>query len=159
MKSVTICAAAWEAIEAAATRALPRETGGLLLGYYVGDEACVVRCVEVRDPDASSVRYRRDADGGTAALKKAMASHPDGSTGYVGEWHSHPAASGPSTTDCKAVRQLASDGNHDVLLIVAVNTASGWCGHAINATPAGDVQPLTLRLVDQRTEDRLEYEH
>ncbi|MBU8763327.1 Mov34/MPN/PAD-1 family protein [Micrococcus luteus] len=154
MRVATINAHTWAQLVDAASRALPRETGGLLLGYYIASEPHIVQCVEVPDPVATSARYRRDAATAAAALRQAVASETDNATGYIGEWHSHPGPNGPSETDSLALRQLAVAGAHDVLLVVIARASTDWIGHVREATPDGNLQRLMLQVAPNR-EDHL----
>lgn len=157
MRVATINADAWTELTQTASRALPRETGGLLLGYYIETEPHIVQCVEVPDPTATCVRYRRDATIAAATLRQTRALGPENTTGYIGEWHSHPGPNGPSETDSLALRQLAKAGAHDVLLVVVARTATDWISHAREAKPDGNLQRLVLEVASSRKDHPHEF--
>lgn len=157
MTFATIDDDAWVELTHAATRALPRETGGLLLGYYIASQPHIARCLEIPDRAATAVRYRRDATVAAAMLRQTMAPYPEDTTGYIGEWHSHPAPVGPSDTDLLALRKLAEAGKHDVLMVVAAHTTEGWIGHARQAILEGSIQHLLLRATSQKKDHNNEF--
>lgn len=135
---------AWRAITRASRRTLPREVGGLLLGYYTRKGPLVVAAPVVPDPRATRIRYRRDATTARRILEEHMGRDRSELTGYVGEWHSHPLPVGPSGTDIGSVRALAQAGGHDVRLLVAALGPGGWTGHACNVTSEGAVQTVRV---------------
>lgn len=125
-------------------RALPREVGGLLLGYYTLSGPLVVAAPVIPDPRATRVRYRRDATAARRILEEHLHRDLSQLTGYVGEWHSHPMPIGPSATDLSSVRALAQAGGHDVTLLVLALGPGGWTGHARNVTPEGALHTIPL---------------
>jgi len=136
--------AIWRSLTISARQALPREVGGILLGYYTVEGPRVVAAPVVPDPRATRIRYRRDAE---AAGRILAACQQDDSTnllGYLGEWHTHPLPIGPSSADLLSVRRLAEDGGHDVALVVLALRLLRWEIHVRNATPAGTVQTVPV---------------
>lgn len=104
---------------ATASAALPKETGGILLGWRELDAVVVTRLVEVVDPDAGSATYTRNRAAAETALQRALATVPSRDlVGYVGEWHVHPAVQGPSWQDRRELRAVARASPHAVALIV-----------------------------------------
>jgi len=142
--SLTFTRPAWRAVTRSSSRALPREVGGLLLGYYTVGGPLVLAAPVVRDSRATRVRYRRDATAAKQILDEHVHRDQAGLTGYVGEWHSHPLPIGPSGTDIDAVRALAQAGRHDVALLVMALGPSGWVGHARNVTAEGDLHTIRV---------------
>ena len=142
--SLTFTTPTWHALSRASRRALPREVGGLLLGYYTQEGPLVVAAPVVPDPRATRLRYRRDAATAASILNAHVSRDREELIGYLGEWHSHPLPIGPSKTDITSIRALAHEGMHDVLLLVVALGPAGWTGHALNITPEGDVVPLPL---------------
>ncbi|MFF1400774.1 Mov34/MPN/PAD-1 family protein [Streptomyces sp. NPDC058287] len=91
---------------------LPRETGGILLGYREDADIVVTHALVVDGPGASTHRYVRDDVRANARLAAFLAPRAESDpTGYVGEWHSHPAPFGPSPTDVAAMQATARE--HD----------------------------------------------
>ena len=105
------------AIEAA-DAARPLETGGILVGTEIDRRTTVSGVVEVVDPDAKPNRYH--VAEGLVAEALALAKEADPRVGYLGEWHSHPDGSGPSTLDVATMLSIAagSDCANPVLLLV-----------------------------------------
>jgi proteasome lid subunit RPN8/RPN11 len=112
---------------AAAQRAHPAETGGVLLGVYVaGARPWIVEAVTVPSAVASGTYYELGRDERPAAVDEARAR--DARLGYIGDWHSHPADVGPSTVDASTMRHLGADlaaGCPHPVLIVARRGARG----------------------------------
>lgn len=109
-------------LRAAAEAALPRETGGLLLGWWdTGDasEVIVVRhAIEVPDKRATPTSWVRRPRAAQAELSRALAalSHP--LLGYVGDWHSHPEAYPASGPDQASLLHTSLQYKHPVLLLI-----------------------------------------
>lgn len=135
---------AWASLSGEATAALPRETGGILLGHRTPGAIHVSQALTVPDARATRVRYRRDFDAAADLLKERLAHDDTGLLGYLGEWHTHPLPIGPSSTDESAIRSLAADGNHDIALLVVALTSRGWRAHCRLAKPDGRIQPCTF---------------
>lgn len=145
-RSMSVTAEAWRSLAAAGNRALPREVGGLLLGHYTEEGLRVVAAPVVADPRATRIRYRRDAAVAAQILEEWVRADTTGLLGYVGEWHTHPLPVRPSRTDARATLRLAARGGHEVALLVLALGTRGWSGHARNATPAGDILSVDLRV-------------
>ncbi len=146
MTTLDVDLLAWRSLAQAARHALPRETGGLLLGHFTATGPLVIATPEVPDPRSTRIRYQRDARMAKRVLDRHMDSDGTGLLGYLGEWHSHPLPVGPSRTDLQAVRALAVDGEHDVFLLVAALGSRGWSGQALHATVAGDFVPMSVHV-------------
>ena len=126
--------------------ALPRETGGLLLGHFANDEPIVTLAPTILDRRATRIRYRRDAPAAASTLGHHIAADESGLLGYLGEWHTHPLPIGPSATDVHASGRLAHAGGHDIALLVLALGSRGWSGHALNADPKGNVEPIKFNV-------------
>lgn len=110
---------AYEVIASATARQLPRETGGILLGYREDANVAVTHALVVDGHRASTHRYVRDDVRANALLAQFLAQRAgDDPTGYVGEWHSHPAPSGPSPTDVAEMRATAREHDGPIALLV-----------------------------------------
>lgn len=88
---------AFAAMRTAADAAHPLESGGILVGVYVDGRPWVTRAIELASTDRGHNHYRIPGDATQPAVKAARAE--DSRLGYLGDWHSHPADSGPSPTD------------------------------------------------------------
>jgi len=107
-------------IRRASDAAHPNETGGLLLGVYVGRRRpWVVQAVVVPSLYAGSTSYELPAGARPKAVDAAR--RMDKRLGYLGDWHAHPRDVGPSSADQATMRGLAGDQEarcpHPVLLI------------------------------------------
>lgn len=90
--------------------ATPEETGGLLLGYTAADGTKVLRDAIGPGPRASHASATFDPDQAwqTAELARRYL-QSDGVLGYLGDWHSHPGATGtPSRRDLGTLRLIAN---------------------------------------------------
>lgn len=115
---LTLDPALEEELHALAAAAHPRETGGLLLGWWQDGVPVVVAVVEVPDPSASSHRWTRDEPRAADALAVVRRTFPS-DVGYVGDWHSHPADVGPSMQDLRAIRRASRQFDDALVLAVA----------------------------------------
>jgi proteasome lid subunit RPN8/RPN11 len=105
-------------VEGAAARAHPRETGGILLGWWEEPAVRVELAVEVPDPDATGHGWTRHERAAQLALDEARraAEHPW--LGYVGDWHTHPAVCDASRNDVIAIRRASRQYDHPLALLV-----------------------------------------
>jgi integrative and conjugative element protein (TIGR02256 family) len=136
-----------DAVEAACA-ALPRETGGILLGFHTPDAVVVTRVVVVEDRRSTRFSYVRRRRRAQAALAAARDSAPP-VVGYVGEWHTHPADQPPSRTDFVSLGQTAQSASTRVaLLVVALpgdRPAETYAGVAARrgVFPIAAIDPVT----------------
>jgi integrative and conjugative element protein (TIGR02256 family) len=105
-------------ISSAAAAAQPCETGGLLLGWWDDGRVVVRYAVEVADPNATTNSWSRDEHPAQDALDAALADHEHPWLGYVGDWHSHPAACGPSRQDMTSIQRASSEYKQPLVLLV-----------------------------------------
>ena len=108
----------------AAAQAVPRETGGVLLGCTIDERTVVTDAVIVSDEQATATSFKVPANA-TAEIVAAAREH-DSRIGYVGEWHSHTQAGGPSALDVATMIEIASDTPEraPVLMLVTVTPES-----------------------------------
>lgn len=124
---------AWDAMVAAAGADAMRETGGVLLGWRHDRGVYVQAAVQVPDARARHTLYRRRHRPAAEVLEAALVDLPAGSpVGYVGEWHSHPAPTGPSWVDRREMRRISKQRTDAVGLLVCAYDA-----HSRTWTPAG----------------------
>lgn len=96
---------ALQAITTASRQHLPFECGGILLGYRGPSRIVVTQALVVPTTTPSTTRYTRDDTAANAMLRDFVRGREPGDpVGYVGEWHSHPAPSCPSSIDIGALR-------------------------------------------------------
>lgn len=94
-----------------AEKALPWETGGLLLGYRVSDSEVVVN--QIIGPGPRAV-HRLDSFNPDAAWQAGEIAERYADAGrnldYLGDWHTHPQGSANlSRRDRKTLRLIAND--------------------------------------------------
>lgn len=117
--SIDVRPDAYETIAAATAKHLPLEIGGILLGYHEDHDVVVTHALAVDSAAATKDRYVRDDVLANAGLAEFLANRAeDDPIGYVGEWHSHPAPSGPSSIDRDAMRAAARASDVPVALLV-----------------------------------------
>jgi integrative and conjugative element protein (TIGR02256 family) len=121
-------------ITAAAAAASPHETGGLLLGWWDGGRVVVRHAVEVTDPYATASSWSRDECPAQVALDTALAEHEHPWLGYVGDWHSHPAACSVSAQDLASIRRASRQYDQPLVLLIhrsddAIETIGAHRGH------------------------------
>jgi hypothetical protein len=109
---------AMESIKGFAEAALPRETGGLLLGWWEPDIVIVKHAIEVPDPEATPTSWRRTEATAQHALDQALQHLAHAWLGYVGEWHSHPSPCPPSATDLAAIAGASRQFTEPLALLV-----------------------------------------
>ena len=121
---------AYETIASETAKRLPVEAGGVLLGYREDSDLVVTHALVVESRDATTDRYVRDDRLANALLTEFLAPRAvDDPIGYIGEWHSHPAPSGPSPIDVAAVRATAKVSHGPIaLLVYAPGDAGGFVG-------------------------------
>lgn len=117
--SIDVRADAHETIASEAAKRLPLETGGILLGYREADNLVITHALVVDGGGATKDRYVRDDVRANERLAGFLSDRAeDDPIGYVGEWHSHPAPSGPSTIDRNAMRAAAKAADGPVALLI-----------------------------------------
>lgn len=139
---------AWRAV--VESRCTARESGGILLGCRHRDGIYVSQFIEVPDPQANATSYLRLHQSASEALKAALKSLPQQSSlGYVGEWHSHTAPVGPSSTDRRQLRRISRRVADEIAFVVVAHgpdagkwTALGMCAHR------GSTRPATVEQTD-----------
>lgn len=128
--------------------ALPKETGGILLGFRTADKVVVTRVVVVNDPRSTRTRYLRRRRRAQQQLTEALADAP-AVVGYVGEWHTHPENQSPSGMDLRAVGETARLADGAIaLLVVAFPTSSKPQLYARAALRRNDWPIPTIDTVD-----------
>jgi proteasome lid subunit RPN8/RPN11 len=115
-------------ILSAACRNHPKEIGGVLIGVHAEGRPWVTLAVTVPPARAHATYYEIPAGARHQAV--AAARRRDKRLGYLGDWHSHPIDVGPSDTDRKTMRDLASDSrsgcSRPVLLIARRRGEHYW---------------------------------
>lgn len=126
-RQLTVAAKAWETVRDVSERALPREAGGILVGYRMGADVVVDRALEVPDPDADRHGYVRRQAKAQRVLDDVLDAEPRSSLlGWVGDFHSHPADRPPSAQDRRTLRQNARADGQALAMLIAVHQGEGW---------------------------------
>jgi integrative and conjugative element protein (TIGR02256 family) len=146
--SLFVSAQARDALRAAARKSAGKERGGLLIGYRDGNDIVVEDIVEVPDATAGCTSYLRRERPARRALSAYLArTSAEDVTGYVGEWHTHPAPLPPSPTDQHTMRTMARKNRNPVALVVAAHDPDGGTVelHALVSKPDTARSRLTGR--------------
>jgi integrative and conjugative element protein (TIGR02256 family) len=98
--------------------ALPRETGGILIGWRNNGNVIITDALVVADDQADRTNYNRRQASGRAVLNRYLATATTPLAGYVGEWHTHPEPSPPSATDLASIAGAATQTDAPVAMIV-----------------------------------------
>lgn len=152
--SVHIVDSALDEARTLAGAALPKETGGILLGHRRDGEVIVQRFLEVPDEEAGPTRYGRRYASAQAVLDVALTQlRPAFLLGYVGEWHSHPGKAGPSRQDVRELRQSARQTLHPIALIVLCFDGQSWSPGAWIARRRSSRPAEVIELLDGDSEE------
>ena len=111
---------------AAAAKAHPLETGGILVGVHTdGGHPWVTSAIEITTSDRGRHHYKIPSGATQPGVHSARRRDPR--LGYLGDWHSHPADIGPSATDLAtlAFYSIKHPRTPNPTLIVVRNTTGG----------------------------------
>lgn len=119
-------------------QSLPRETGGILLGYYDFNvnSLCIVDALPAPpDSVATGGSFERGVAGVAEAVEEARR-RTAGVVSYVGEWHSHPPghSADPSQDDIYQLIYLALGMGDDGLPAVSLIVGEGGDLQALGAS-------------------------
>lgn len=148
-QTVYLTALAQKSIVQAAESALPRETGGILLGYRLPSAVVVTKAHEVVDRDATPTSYTSDGSLIQAALDELSPGEPP-KTGFVGPWHAHPADSPHSSIDMQALKRITRQYSEPIVSVVAVRTVDGYRldAHVARKVRATRVRHLKAKIIE-----------
>lgn len=107
--------------------ALPKETGGILLGFRTPEGLVATRLLVVEDRSSSGhsyLRRRRPAQ----RLLDDVRLQAGAAVGYIGDWHTHPLDVGPNRADARSVAAACRDAGGPVALLVLSYSGLGL-GH------------------------------
>lgn len=116
--SVQMRTGAASAIHEYAEHAAPKETGGLLLGWWDRNRIVIEDITEVADAGATTNSWVRHEDLAQKSLRDILATSTSGLLGYVGDWHSHPANCGASGPDIHALKRASKQYHLPIMLMV-----------------------------------------
>lgn len=108
----------------------PNETGGMLVGRFGGNRVLIEHATRP-GPRAQrlSHRFKRDGDYSQQVLDRIVA-ESKGERDYIGEWHSHPAQSGPSAQDVAAMSWIANNSRYaidrPILVLCTCKSVDTW---------------------------------
>jgi integrative and conjugative element protein (TIGR02256 family) len=152
---ISLSADAVETIRNAAWAAVPRETGGILIGWRGGATQLTVSvhtALVVEDPAAARTTYELNRDRAQTALDAYRAGQQDHNLGYVGEWHSHPAPQPPSRQDLRSLRASARLASGPVALVVPalVPAQKGLTWHGLVAERRTLLRSVKIHTTDPK---------
>jgi len=125
---IEVGAEEWTTIVTEAIRALPQETGGILMGRWVGPTAALVTDVIGPGPNASHRATSFDPDQAWQETEVARTwAARLGGVAYLGDWHTHPGGwPRPSREDRIAADLIAASNDSGVhrptMLIVGIRS-------------------------------------
>jgi integrative and conjugative element protein (TIGR02256 family) len=131
------------------TRALPYETGGVLVGFVEGTTACVTHTIGP-GPRAIHRRtgFQRDGDYAQDQINQ-LYEQSGGKVDYLAEWHSHPKPIAPSPMDLQSMRDISQDEKYlrpEPLLLLAVQVRrSVWQFYAYQYRD-GELTELSIQV-------------
>jgi proteasome lid subunit RPN8/RPN11 len=102
---VVLAEEALQSMVAAASRAAPVETGGVLIGVDLPDGVWITRALEVRLVAGTRTAFRIPA--GATHQVVDLIRQADPRLGYIGDWHSHPADLPASPRDLRSLAAIA----------------------------------------------------
>jgi proteasome lid subunit RPN8/RPN11 len=111
---------------AAAVRAHPFETGGILIGVHLDGEPWVTAAIEIASTDRGRHHYKIPSGETHPAVHAAR--RVDNRVGYLGDWHTHPNDVGPSSIDLAtlALISMRHPRTPNPTLVVVRNTSHGY---------------------------------
>ena len=115
---VQMRAGAANTIYEGADRAAPKETGGLLLGWWDKDRIIIEDANELTDKGATTNSWMRHEAQAQESLSHVLESSSE-LIGYVGDWHSHPANCGASGPDIYALKRASKQYQLPIVLVVS----------------------------------------
>ena len=137
-------------IRTSAEMSLPRETGGILIGYRNETAIAVTTAIEVPDPNATANQYNRSRPVAQRLLDERLACERTTSAlGYVGEWHSHSYDVPASPRDRRTLRRNGLADGDSIALIVTRCTPEGWAEAGyVTTRPWAKLKPFgTVKLI------------
>jgi integrative and conjugative element protein (TIGR02256 family) len=139
-----------DALAGAANRALPYETGGLLIGWRDGEHVVVRGWLELGTTNPRTNRFAINTEKATKVLKRYLRTSSNPLEGYVGAWHTHPALAPPSGTDLETFGASAA-ATHAPLAFVVLATDGvastayvAWSGRRGNRVIVNTLTSITV---------------
>jgi integrative and conjugative element protein (TIGR02256 family) len=135
----------------------PMETGGILVGRFKEEQAEIVEAIGP-GPNAQHASHFFKRDGQFAQTQLDLAYEKFvGQYDYVGEWHSHCAVQGPSSTDIQSIAWISTNASyrqpHPLLLIPQYHPQTKQWQCVIFQWQSGKLKKLTL--VDTKKDTNL----
>lgn len=133
---------AHETIASSTAKALPDETGGILLGYRVGRDFTVTNALVVEGKRTNTSYLRDDVEANRLLAEFLKDRTPTDPVGYIGEWHTHPGDVGPSSQDISSIRDIAKQ-QQDPLILLVYSVGASWTYSGRVAKRRPLIQPKT----------------
>jgi integrative and conjugative element protein (TIGR02256 family) len=139
---------------AEAERALPNETGGVLLGYRAENDTRVVMAIVGPGPRAHHARdhFEPDQSYQEMAIARVYAESAHMWT-YLGDWHTHPGSDArPSRRDLRTLRHIANAKEARVPQpIMLIAAGPPWTVHAYTLRSALRLSAREVHVEYERT--------
>ncbi|MBX4170293.1 Mov34/MPN/PAD-1 family protein [Rhodococcus sp. DMU2021] len=118
---IQVSRAAARKMHSAAELAAPKETGGLLLGWWEHDSIVIDTVIVLADSAATETSWTRREAEAQKRLDALLEASRDQLLGYVGDWHSHPAPVGASSTDLQSLTCSSKQYQEPLVLMVRLS--------------------------------------
>ncbi|WP_084125986.1 Mov34/MPN/PAD-1 family protein [Demequina sp. NBRC 110054] len=137
-----------------ARTAAPNESGGILVGWWEPPNVAIVRALlPVQDHDVGRFHYSRRHSIAQAKLEEYRRTQTDANSGYIGEWHSHPAPLPPSSTDRRELNAIVKQTRErTALVVVALDRGGVAQAHGLVGRPRWPRQAAIDHARIERTE-------
>lgn len=151
LPSVHLTEAVLHGVADSAIHAMPVETGGALIGWREGATVSVMDFIEIPSARAERSRYELRAADLNAALASYLTRASDTRLGYVGSWHTHPAAVSPSFVDKHTFMKTARAHSGPLAFLVAATDGRSttlhttWAGQCKGRHRLVQQEPITRR--------------
>lgn len=125
------------AAQSLAYAASPNEFGGIMVGWWEGEDLVIVDdLLPIPDHHAGRAHYERRHGTAQRVLDDYMRTRTSPDTGYIGEWHSHPAPQPPSSTDRGTLNAIVRLARRPVALVVlALDRRGEVAAHGLVGRP------------------------
>lgn len=117
-------------MEAEATKHLPNESGGILIGQF-SEDGVLVTVAGDAGPRAlhAAGEFRRDGEH-AQRLRDDIVRRTGGAVDYIGEWHSHPCDADASGKDRRSMHEISTDAefaiSDPVLIVLRYDRVQRW---------------------------------
>ena len=125
----------------------PKETGGIVIGWQQ-KRIFYIEIASGPGPNAfhKGISFQRDGNFAQTNLD-SIVEETHGNWDYLGEWHSHPRNTGPSSIDINSLKRIQTDSKFNILnpiMGLLVKERSMWHFHCYILTPNKRITEISL---------------